>query len=208
MSLFEMSQKIKLLEEENQALREKIAVLERRLGLNSQTSSKPPSSDGLKKKPRTRSLRKKSGRKSGGQKGNKGYTLEAVENPDKIVQHLAPESCEKCGSDLSSQQVIRVIKRQVFDVPPPQIEVTEHQVLVKKCPCCEAKRQGSFPPQVKAHTQYGERIKAISVYLKYQHFIPGARLSDLLWDLFSSQISKSRTINYHRRYQNKIKTFI
>ncbi|MBW4430335.1 MAG: hypothetical protein KME28_00810 [Pelatocladus maniniholoensis HA4357-MV3] len=78
MSPEEKDRKIERLEEENQALREKIAELERRLGLNSQTSSKPPSRDGLKKesKLRTKSLREKGKRSSGGQLGHKGHTLE------------------------------------------------------------------------------------------------------------------------------------
>ena len=75
----EKDQKIIALEKENKALRERIAELERRMGLNSENSSKPPSLDGLKKKThRTKSLRGQSKRKTGGQKGHQGYTLEQV----------------------------------------------------------------------------------------------------------------------------------
>jgi hypothetical protein len=67
---------------ENGALRGKVAELERRLGLNSTNSSKPPSSDGLKKPLRVRSLREASGKNPGGQKGHKcdvtGRVIEAL----------------------------------------------------------------------------------------------------------------------------------
>ena len=99
--------KIAALEKENQALRERIAELERRLGIDSQTSSKPPSSDGLKKKNthRTRSLRSKSQRPTGGQKGHQGQTLKQVSEPDKIINHSAPDCCSGCGCDVSNEKV-------------------------------------------------------------------------------------------------------
>lgn len=79
-----------------------VAELERRLGLNSSNSSKPPSSDGLqkpKREPRTRSLREASGKPSGGQPGHQGTTLRQTENPDVIKDHL-PEACPNCGEGL------------------------------------------------------------------------------------------------------------
>ena len=96
--------KIAALEKENQALRERIAELERYLGIDSQSSSKPPSSDGLKKKNvhRTRSLREKSKRTTEGQKGHQGKTLEQVVEPDKIVKHSVPNCCSRCGCDVSA----------------------------------------------------------------------------------------------------------
>ncbi len=84
------------LEQENAALRERIAELERSAALNSTTSSKPPASDGLKKKSgaqrRTQSQRGKSGGPSGGQPGHKGTTLARSDSPDRVVDHH-PSTC-------------------------------------------------------------------------------------------------------------------
>lgn len=195
MTLEEQTQRIIALETENQALRARIAELERRLGLNSQTSSKPPSSDGLKKPARTKSLRISSGKKPGGQQGHQGYTLEAVSKPDKIVRHETPCCCGECGCDISQEKVMGVIKRQVFDIPEPKMEVTEHQVLVKECPRCHQKIQGCFPNDVKAPVQYGERIKAVSAYLQHQQLIPEDRLSELLSDIFACAMSAKTIAN-------------
>ena len=82
------------------ALKARIAELERRLGLNSSNSGKPPSSDGLSKPPRVRSLREPSDKPSGGQKGHKGDTLRQVAVPDRTVDHYPP-SCATCGSTVS-----------------------------------------------------------------------------------------------------------
>jgi len=190
----ELAQRLIALEAENQALREKIAELERRLGLNSQTSSKPPSSDGLKKLKRTKSLRKSTGKKPGGQKGHQGYTLEAVSAPEKLVTHQA-ECCLECGCQLGTEDTIRIIKRQVFDIPEPKLEVTEHQVWVKECPRCHQSSQGSFPETVTAPVQYGERIRAVSAYLHHQHFLPEQRLSELLWEIFGCAMSEKTIAN-------------
>jgi transposase len=197
MSPEEKDRKIERLEQENQALREKIAELERRLGLDSQTSSKPPSSDGLKKKGkiRTKSLREKGKRPSGGQLGHPGQTLEQVLQPAQIVEHVTPCSCSSCGCDISVVRVEKIIKRQVFDIPSPRIIVTEHRVAVKKCPECKAHIQGSFPESVKAPVQYGAKIRAVAAYLHHQHFIPEDRLSELLLDLFGCRITPGTIAN-------------
>src|SRR5664279_321037 len=80
------------LQAEMAVLRAGIAELERRLGLNSSNSGKPPSSDGLKKPPRVASLREPSGNKPGGQKGHEGETLRQVAEPDTIIDHY-PQAC-------------------------------------------------------------------------------------------------------------------
>lgn len=140
-------------------------------------------------------MRTPSGKKSGGQKGHLGYTLEVVSNPDQIVTHEPSPSCRECGCDLSTEKVVGVIKRQVFELPEPKIEVTEHQALVKECPQCHQKSCGSFPDSVKAPVQYGERIKAVSVYLHHQHFIPEDRLNELLSDVFACSMSAKTLAN-------------
>lgn len=197
MSPEEKDRKIERLEQENEALREKIAELERRLGLDSHNSSKPPSSDGLKKKAtiRTKSLREKGKRPSGGQLGHQGQTLEQVLQPDNVVEHPTPCLCSSCGCDVSQIEVEKIIKRQVFDLPCPRIIVTEHRVAVKECPKCKVHIQGSFPESVKAPVQYGARIKAVVAYLHHQHFIPEDRLSEVLLDLFGCRITPGTIAN-------------
>src|SRR5271167_3959993 len=81
---------IQTLSAENAALKARIAELERRLGLNSSNSSKPPSSDGLKKPARVSSLRERSGKTSGAQPGHEGQTLRQVTDPNVVVNHYPP----------------------------------------------------------------------------------------------------------------------
>lgn len=195
----ERDQRIQALEQENKALRSRIAELERRLGLNSDNSSKPPSSDGLKKKsPRTKSLRSKSKKSSGGQKGHQGQTLRQVVEADRTINHLAPSSCSGCGCYLSQSTVVSRIKRQVFEIPEPKVEITEHIAQIKQCPRCQTRVEGKFPPLVKAPVQYGARLKAISTYLQHQHFIPEKRLSEIFQDVFACPISEGTIVNHSK----------
>src|ERR1700723_1418434 len=83
------------------ALRAHIAELERRIGLNSSNSGKPPSSDGLKKPARVSSLRERSGKKTGGQKGHPGETLRRTQTPDATIDHY-PQICMACGEPLTA----------------------------------------------------------------------------------------------------------
>jgi len=118
-------------------------ALEDQLAKNSRNSGKPPSSDGYNK-PATKSLRKRHGRKSGGQPGHPGNTLKAVEHPDRIEVHQILE-CQHCHSSLEDVKAEEYEKRQVFDIPRIKIEVTEHQCEVKLCPHCGEKNKADFP---------------------------------------------------------------
>jgi transposase len=185
--------------EEIVLLKERVAELERRLGLNSSNSSKPPSSDGLKKPTRTGSLREKTGKKPGGQTGHKGHTLAQVENPDRVIDHY-PKKCMRCGETPDTATSAGYLKRQVIDVPerqPPA--VTEHRAHACDCAHCGARTQTEFPEGVTAPVQYGPRIAALAVYLQTCQFIPEDRLAELLHDLYGIDISTATIATMEHR---------
>ena len=170
-------------------LRTRMAELERQLGLNSSNSGKPPSSDGLKKPPRTMSLREPSGRKPGGQKGHPGTTLRQTEHPDTTVNHL-PKTCPNCGEALGMADSVGHQARQVFDLPDPQpVQVTEHRAHECRCGKCGTSARGEFPEAVSAPVQYGPNVAATAAYLSAEHYIPEDRIARHLRDLHALDIS-------------------
>ncbi len=171
---------------ENAALKQKVAELLRRLDKNSSNSSKPPSSDGLKKPPRVfKSLRGRSGKSSGGQVGHKGETLRPVDKPDRIERHAA-STCRHCQACLTAAMVTSEERRQVFDLPQPGLEVTEHRASVYRCRHCSGVTKAAFPDTVTAHVQYGSRVRATAVYLNVQQLIPEDRVCEAMADLFAA----------------------
>jgi len=166
------------------AVRAQLAELERRLGLNSSNSGKPPSSDGLKKPPRVSSLREPSGKKTGGQKGHPGETLRRTETPDAVIDHY-PETCAACGEPLSVAMATGHVARQVFDLAaPPPLIVTEHRAHDCRCAACGSRTRAAFPDWVSAPVQYGKRIGAFVLYLLHYQLLPEKRLAALMADLF------------------------
>ena len=145
------------LQKENAALAQRVSKLERSKGLNSGNSSKPPSSDGLKKPPakanrRTQSRRNTSNRKSGGQPGHKGTTLKQVKKPDKVMNHFPPQ-CQECEAILSPGDSMKSSNRQVFDLPPPPpLVVTEHRAHTCQCHHCGTQTRAVFPENVTARS--------------------------------------------------------
>jgi transposase len=170
------------------ALKARIAALERRLGLDSSNSGKPPSSDGIRKPPRTKSSREPSGKPPGGQKGHKGETLKQVAVPDKVIDHVPP-SCAACGLALTAEMTTGHSARQVFDLPEPvPLVVTEHRAHDCQCPGCGAHSRAAFPKGVSAPVQYGPRIAAVVVYLLHYQLVPEDRLAELMADLFGVRL--------------------
>ena len=166
-------------------LQARIADLKRQLGLNSGNSGKPPSSDGLKKKPaRVGSLRERSGKKPGGQKGHPGRTLSRAETPDATIDHF-PGVCAGCGAALIEETANGHTARQVFDLPEPRpLIVTEHRAHQCLCTVCGTQTRAAFPEDVTAPVQYGARIAAVVVYLLHYQLLPEKRLAALMADLF------------------------
>ena len=186
--LCEFSQRIVALEEENKKFRERLEALENRFAQNSRNSSKPPSSDGYQK-PNPKSLRKQKGRKSGGQKGHEGHTLERVKNPDHVQLHKIEGKCG-CGHNLKDEKVEDIESRQVFDLPKINIEVTEHRVEIRICSKCGEVHKGIFPDEVQAGVQYGLRVKAAAIYLRGYQLLPFERLTELFKELFGCALSE------------------
>ncbi len=181
----------------------RVQALEDQIAKNSRNSSKPPSSDGLKK-PAPRSLRKRSGKKRGGQPGHKGETLKAVKQPQHKVVHRV-ERCEHCPASLAEVAASRVIKRQVFDLPEVPIEVTEHQAEVKECPVCGQTNRALFPEGVSQAVQYGPRIKAQAVYLNQQQHIPVERTREVLIDQYGHSPSAATIVAACREMEKRVK---
>ena len=193
---------IKKQAEEILLLKARIAELERRLGLNSTNSSKPPAAEGLAKPPRTRSTRSKSKKPSGGQPGHKGHTLVQVSVPDHVIVHDV-SVCNVCGLSLEEHNVSHQSKRQVFDIPESTIEVTEHQALTKRCTCGHI-NTAPFPKEVTASACYGKRIQGFSTYLSNQHFIPEDRLQTIFKDLFVLSVSTGSIAAFNARLAESI----
>lgn len=171
----------------------RIAELEARLAKDSHNSSKPPASDGLGR--RRRGGRPVSGKKAGGQPHHPGHTLAPVEPPDVVVRHH-PLVCAPCQASLEAVPGTVVERRQVHDIPPPRLEVTEHQVEQVRCSACGALNRGTCPPQVSAPVQYGPRVRAMAVYLNQYQLVPEERTAEALGDLFDCPLSDGTLVTW------------
>ena len=177
---------------------EEVKELKARLDKNSRNSNKPPSSDGLQKPPKPKpAFPREKGKKSGGQKGHKGKTLEIVSQADHYNKIL-PEHCS-CGNPLDKTKAAVLEIRQVFDIPAPKLEVTEHQKLGCTCEDCGLYNTGQFPEAVKARVQYGTGIRALVVLLNIAFKLPLKKIQTLFGDLYGYSINESTIIKATKR---------
>ena len=167
-------------------LEARIAELEKRLGKNSSNSSKPPSSDGLK---RTRSLRTNtSGRKPGGQPGHPGQRLVPSAAPDEVID-LPILQCPQCQGDLSEQPEASEEVRQSFELPSIKMRVTQYRAARKRCPHCGRVFTAEFPAGVTAPTQYGPNMQSVMSCLQAWQLLPHERTAQVCEDLFGHRPS-------------------
>lgn len=164
---------------------------------NSNNSSVPPSKDENRPR-RTKSLRKPSGKKPGGQKGHEGSTLEMSPAPDIIVEHR-PDKCGACGSALPTDKGTFRGKRQVVDIPPVVPEYTEHRVYSAKCTCGH-ETAGEFPSGVNTPISYGANIEAVIAYMYSRQYLPSKRMQELLRDIYGLPISEGSIFNIIGRF--------
>jgi transposase len=194
----QLEQSHAVLESENMSLKYENAELRNRLNQNSNNSNKPPSSDGLAKKTTHPAIAKEKGKKSGGQKDHNGRTLKMVSEPDAVIVHHAP-FCSCCSKVFSASDVEKVIhRRQVFDIPKPRLEVTEHQLGL--ITCCGKKQSGAFPEGVNSLVQYGTKIKSLSVLLSVDHKLPFDKIEQLFRDLYNCSFNESTAISANNAF--------
>jgi transposase len=178
--------RISALDIENATLKAENAELRNRLNLDSHNSSKPPSSDGLVKRPAF--PREKNG-KQGGQQNHNGSTLQMVKEPDRIVI-CKTDRCS-CGCDLTQAPTTIIARRQEFDLPEPRLEVTEYRIAQNTCPRCRKIHKGKFPEGINAQAQYGTGVKALVTLLNSEYKLPFERIQTLFQDLYGYAINES-----------------
>ena len=195
------------LESQIKELTERLQALEARLNQNSRNSSKPPSTDfSAKEKTNPKSRREKSGKKPGGQEGHSGTTLDMVNNPDEIIEHSL-SCCEECGCTLEVIEVEAYERRQIFEIPPIKLIVTEHKSQIKTCPHCGKLNKAAFPKSVKYPVQYGPNILASAVYCKNYQFIPYDRICEFFNDIMGIKFCPATIIKAERECFKNIEEF-
>jgi len=189
----------KILRHENTLLKAENTELKVRLNSNSSNSSKPPSSDGYKKKP---ALPKPILGKQGGQTGHKGQTLKQIKDPDKIIKCM-PGECS-CGHEFKNAEFVLSETRQVFDLPQPRLEVTEYQIHKTTCPICGLIHKGTAPEGVNSPVQYGNNVKAYVVLLNVHFKLPFKKIQLLFGDLFGYTINESTVYSASQQCYKKL----
>ena len=185
--------------------RERIAELEAGLRQTPRNSSRPPSSQGLGKPPPRRSLRKRSGRKPGGQDGHEGSTLAQVARPDRELRRAAA-CCGRCGAGLAGA-VTGVERRQVFDLPEVTVTAAGHQLTWRECGL-RAPGQGRGAAGAEAPVQYGPRIAAIIVYLYIGQFLSRRRTAQALADISGISLSPGTVASITVRAAGRLGGFL
>lgn len=179
-------------------LNQTIEELREQNNKNSRNSSKPPSSDGLKK-PSPKSLRKSSGKKAGGQEGHQGTNLIVTSKPDKVIKHM-PSACKGCVHYKECKGTACVAeRRQVVDAVVT-VKITEHQALeIPVCMIHGEAQKGAFPNEIKAPVQYGENLQALSVALNTVGAVSIKRTHEILSGVFNIPISTGTISNMVKR---------
>ena len=165
---------------------------------NSTNSSIPPCVDFTYK---NQSLRGKSNKPVGGQKGHQGHTLKMSDTPD-IIEKISPNFCNACGLSLIESAMSLMSARQVIDIPPIVPTVTEYQCFSAVCTCGHHQKS-NFPEGVTNHIQYGPNIETLIVYNSVYQFLPFARLQDFFKKVINVNLSKATIENVIRRTSKK-----
>jgi transposase len=166
---------------------------------NSRNSSRPPSTD-RPEQPKPKSLRKKSGRKPGGQPGHPGRTLQFSDTPEHLQIHPLLECA--CGEDLAQEPALDFQRRQVFDLPSLELECTEHRAEIKECPGCHRTGVAAFPADSQAPVQYGKNFRALLAYFYDAQEGASRRIGEMCAEMFGYAVSEA-TLQAARQEQHQ-----
>jgi len=202
-----------LLKEESEILKKTVAALtakveelEAKSKKNSKNSSKPPSSDGIKKPKATQSLREKTGRASGGQEGHPGASLKLKDQPEEVIILQVKNTCE-CGGKIIINDGI-VEKRQVTDVEPSKVITIEYRAEEGICEDCGKVHKASFPEDVNAAAVYGPGIQAVLTYMTNYQFLPLERAVEFVKEIYGINISQGTIINASKEVFTKLEPVV
>jgi len=196
------------LQEQNQELQQQIVSLQEQIqllknGRNSNTSSTPPSQDiGRSNK---KSLREPSTRKTGGQTGHEGITLQMKEKPDKIVEYR-PKYCKQCGEELVRDEAVLGERKQEVELPPIVPQYVEHQSYSCTCKQCGFITTSELPERLQANIQYGQQVNAWVAYLSVRQYLSYERIAELMKDCFHLPISEGTIDNMLKNLTERAET--
>ena len=188
-----LEKKVTELEQENQALKDKYHKK------NSTNSSVPPSKDENRIKP-NQTLRKKTGKKSGGQKGHSGTYLRMHDTPDLIIEHKS-KYCSCCGDILSAPHVI-IARRQVVELPLIQATIKEHRQYAVQCACGQVNK-AVFPKDASSPISYGNSIESMIGYLSVRQYMSMERISEHFAQVYNISLSQGTIANKLKSFAKK-----
>lgn len=182
---------------------------------DSSNSNTPPSKERIEDEivRRTKTLRKSSGKKPGGQVGHKGHKLSCIDTPDEIVDDI-PNYCTNCSESLADAERILDYVTQVVSIPDikPVIKEIRHYVII--CKNC-GERIRTTPRRRSNDVVYDASVKSLVVYLSVVQFLPYGRIASFLHDVLGlspSEGSLGNWVNEAKRnaqpFVDKIKEYI
>ena len=200
--ILELAASVERLTTQSRLLEERVRRLEERSRQSSRTGSKPPSQDPPKTRQQRRAeararakellAREAEPRAAGGQPGHQGAgrALEEEDNVDEFVDHY-PDRCRGCGHEFGEDEKLpsrRPGRRQVAELPPLAVILTEHRAQRLRCPCCKRRTAARFPAEV-ASSAFGPRLQAALVTLTARNRVSRRDLSELARELFGIRLS-------------------
>lgn len=183
-------------------IKQEIEKLKVSRDLNSKTSSKPPSSDLLKKSEKKKEKSEKA-RKPGGQPGHQGRTRKGFEKVDRY-EILRASHCNDCGQELASGKVTKIEKQQVAQLVSKPIEIVEYQRFHLECRHCQKLSLGDWSPEMIPGQDLGVRLQGLLGWLGNYGHLPYEKQQELLWELGRIKIGVGTLVATNQRISGAI----